>query len=836
LVEIEHKRAIDIGAILGGRYEIHSHIGQGGMSTVYKAKDSQTGNLVAVKVLFFERVLDARAVARFQQEVQAAAKLDHPCLAKVYDSGLADSGQPYLVMELVEGRTLAARIAEEGQLPIDETVKIFIQVCDGLAHAHKNKVLHRDLKPSNIMLTTGEDGSLSVKILDFGIAKMEESAGQSLHITQTGEVLGSPFYMSPEQARGSQVDQRSDLYSLGCALYETLTGGPPHIGQSAISTLLRREIDKPLAMSEASLGRHFPKQLEQIVVKLLKHDPNERYQSALEVKNALLEPMVYYEASNEQSKDEVKSQETLPKTTIPHSKSELLGLLVIFLAMVIVGSFCYSLSISKSQAPRPIPIEPAVNYETLKQPQMFMRALKLEGRAADVQKKQKYDEAVKLFKEAINDYVTTLGIDSVQEAAVWDELSTTYAFMHNDKEELGALNNAIRIYTKSSGNEERLPMLTGRVAAIYDRQYSRGDSGALDKAVKNYDRAGVLCQQLVPPKTWEAAVYFQHEGQDLSIGHEYIRAEVPLRTAANLFSKNRHWFDQMIDAQVWLSQCYRNGSKFKEARDCDQQLVDILKQHPRSPPVQLTNAIMGLAADLRYLSKHTDTALINSSISLSRDLLTICDRYPKHFEAKRVQALIQLGDNYRDLIDTKGEAAAKTATEYYKEVLSRCRLSPDSMQGSARVAYERLGKLESMQKHFEQARSYYTLAMKIPNPDRKSDAKLAIEDELHIARTFRDQGQFRIAGDLYTKQFYAAKKLYGLNSPKCAYILAAIGQTFRIQHKFKEARPCFSESVNIYNKLIAEKQIASDDANSKAAKDALAEIDSSLKKTNSSGR
>jgi serine/threonine protein kinase/tetratricopeptide (TPR) repeat protein len=284
---------IALGTILADRYQIVALLGQGGMGVAYKARDLRSDQFVALKFLSPDRLANPKDIARFKREATTASKLQHSGIAHVLDFGLLEDSQPYLAMEFVAGTTLAQRIESAGQLPMQETVDVFIQVCDALAYAHANKVLHRDIKPSNIIVARWNSGSVQAKLLDFGIAKFIRSTDidsphdVSQKLTESGEILGSPFYMSPEQARGDRLDARSDLYSLGCALYESLTASPPHLGQTALATILKRETDKPLSMSEASLGKTFPAQLEAIVSKLLQTRPADRYQSALEVKGDL---------------------------------------------------------------------------------------------------------------------------------------------------------------------------------------------------------------------------------------------------------------------------------------------------------------------------------------------------------------------------------------------------------------------------------------------------------------------------------------------------------------------------------------------------------------------
>jgi serine/threonine protein kinase len=279
---------IGIGTILADRYEIVALLGSGGMGVAYKARDLRSGQFVALKFLSPDRLTNPKDILRFKREAATASKLQHVGIAHVVDFGLLEDSQPYLAMEYVAGTTLAQRIESTGQLPWEETLDVFIQVCDALAYAHSKHVLHRDIKPSNIMVSQSPGHLVSAKLLDFGIARLMQSSELTRQrLTGTGEVLGSPVYMSPEQARSAELDARSDLYSVGCSLYEALTGSPPHLGQTPIATILKRETDQPLALSEASLGLSFPQSLETVVFKLLETKPNDRIQSAPDLKEKL---------------------------------------------------------------------------------------------------------------------------------------------------------------------------------------------------------------------------------------------------------------------------------------------------------------------------------------------------------------------------------------------------------------------------------------------------------------------------------------------------------------------------------------------------------------------
>lgn len=260
------------GSVLLGRYEIIEVIGQGGMAIVYKAKDNLLNRLVAIKVLKREFNDNEQFLKKFKRESQAAASLSHNNIVSVYDVGVEDH-QHFIVMEYVAGDTLKEYIQKKGRLTWQETAYIGKQIALALDHAHKNNVIHRDIKPHNILMA--ED--LVPKVADFGIAR----AITTSTITLVEETMGSVHYLSPEQARGGFVDERSDLYSLGIVMYEMLTGRVPFDGDSSISVAIKH-IQEEIEFLEEDLD-HIPEAMEDIVLKLIQKNPSDRYQNAREL-------------------------------------------------------------------------------------------------------------------------------------------------------------------------------------------------------------------------------------------------------------------------------------------------------------------------------------------------------------------------------------------------------------------------------------------------------------------------------------------------------------------------------------------------------------------------
>jgi serine/threonine-protein kinase len=271
------------GRMLSNRYELGDILGYGGMSEVHKGRDVRLGRDVAVKVLRADLARDPTFLERFRREAQNAAALNHPAIVAVYDTGEAttDTGPlPYIVMEFVEGRTLRDLVKTEGPVPGKRAMEIMADVCAALDFSHRNHIIHRDVKPANVMITqTG-----AVKVMDFGIARALTD-GQAA-MTQTSAVIGTAQYLSPEQARGEQVDARSDVYSAGCVLYELLTAEPPFTGDSPVAVAYQHVREEPKAPS--SVHSAVTPQLDAIVLKALTKNPANRYQSAAEMRTDLV--------------------------------------------------------------------------------------------------------------------------------------------------------------------------------------------------------------------------------------------------------------------------------------------------------------------------------------------------------------------------------------------------------------------------------------------------------------------------------------------------------------------------------------------------------------------
>ncbi|MCC6747296.1 MAG: protein kinase [Deltaproteobacteria bacterium] len=286
-----------IGKVLDERYQVEDRLGQGGMGMVYAARHVVIDKPVAIKILRHEYCRDPGLVERFIREARAASRIGHPNIVDVTDFGRLADGHIYFVMEYLVGTTLAREIREQKVLPLERVVDLATQICNGLGAAHAKGIVHRDLKPENVFIINPSNSAILdeaggvrqdfVKILDFGIAKI--SWGPGTRLTKVGSIFGTPQYMSPEQAAGQDADHRGDVYSLGCIIYEMVTGEVPFTADTFMGTLTKHLFEAPLRPRELRPDLNIPEPVERLILTALAKDPGDRYSSVAALAAALQE-------------------------------------------------------------------------------------------------------------------------------------------------------------------------------------------------------------------------------------------------------------------------------------------------------------------------------------------------------------------------------------------------------------------------------------------------------------------------------------------------------------------------------------------------------------------
>jgi serine/threonine protein kinase len=377
--------------VLPAEYEFLAKLGEGGMGVVYKARNLYTNRTVAIKML--KSGASQIAMQRFQREAQATCAFTHPNVVQALAFDVIDE-TAYLVMEYVEGETLSERLTKRGSLTEQETMAIFRNVCAGLASAHANGIVHRDLKPSNIVLTRF-DGRETARVLDFGIAKMVDTDSQA-KLTQTGEVFGTPLYMSPEQLKGEKIEPASDVYSVGAVMYHCLAGEPPHEGDSAYAIMFKRLGEKPLSFEKHD--KQISGDVESIVMKCLELDPKKRYSNAGE----LVGQIDRYRKSNAFT----RTINTLKRRIV--SASHASGVLTV-IALFVIAASVYAIVGSNANRFRTKAAKPLVEARLLREQAdrtngaALMNSDDAAAQATHESAIEQYLEALPLYDKALSD-------------------------------------------------------------------------------------------------------------------------------------------------------------------------------------------------------------------------------------------------------------------------------------------------------------------------------------------------------------------------------------------------------------------------------------------------
>jgi len=274
------------GDIIADRYRVVAPIGRGAMGTVYRAEHTQISKVMAIKLLHRELQENPENVARFHREAESASRLNHPNTVHVFDFGRTKSGSLYLVMEYVDGDDLAKVLEKDGAMPFGRVAYLCAQVAGSVSDAHASGIVHRDLKPENIVISKVRDGEMA-KVLDFGLAKLFEGNVET-QVTSSGTIVGTPFYMSPEQIHGQELDGRSDVYAMGAIMYECVVGHPPFEAPNPVGVLSKHLSEEPLRPSAQS-PLSVPAEADEIILRCLEKDPDRRYQTAEELREALVD-------------------------------------------------------------------------------------------------------------------------------------------------------------------------------------------------------------------------------------------------------------------------------------------------------------------------------------------------------------------------------------------------------------------------------------------------------------------------------------------------------------------------------------------------------------------
>ncbi len=768
-----------VGTIIAEHYEIQSLVGLGGMSVVYRARHTLLGRTVAIKLLHEHLVAREQNLARFQQEARAASHLTHPHIIGVHEFGVTPAGQPFLVMDYVKGASLGDLIEREGRLAPERALPIFRQICSALAHAHGKGIIHRDIKPSNVMLVEEGDQSDLVKLVDFGIAKLlpgHELEGERL--TQTGEVFGSPVYMSPEQCTGKALDPRSDIYSLGCVMYEVLTGSPPFAGANPLETMYLRLSDPPEPFNPQF---HIPRQIEAVVLIALAREPEKRYQTMLELDGEL--------ESVEDGRGTISGLLSLKRSArlkkarkvkrlVPREFAYGLAALTVAVSALLAwklfaggsppvaggaatappatdagagdagGNLSDLADLTLSLVPRTV--------EKDRWPQYRQLANRLQHLAMLCIRAQDYDRAEQLLKKSLEIEKTVLGDGSPQVAQTMSYLAALYATRSGQYQNAMALyEQAVQIRTRALGAEHpEVAASLSDLAALYQEQ------GKYQKAEELYRKALRIYEKNYGAGHPDVAGTLTGLADLYRIQGRYAEAE-PLYERA-LAINSRSLGPEHITVAMSLNNLaglYFNEGKYARAESMYSRALALYEkvQGPEHPSVATILNNLGVV-DYREGKYGQAEPILKRALAIRERFLT-----PDHPEV--AQSLNSLAEVYR----ARGKFAQ--AEPLYNRALSIDQRMLGAGHPEVAVVLNSMGQLYMAEGRYELAHSCFERALSIREAAFGTDHPDVASSLNQIAILYGKEGKYGQAEEMFRKALAIREKTLGPGHPEVAATL-----------------------------------------------------------------
>ncbi len=677
------KDCIEPGSLFNAKYRVVKLLGQGGMSSVYQVEDIMLKRMVALKILHPKSLGSDNSILRFQQEARAASMLKHSGIVTIHEFGVSPDGQPFLVMDYVEGVSLAEEIAG-GPLSLARMIGIVSDVCDALGEAHSRGIVHRDIKPSNIMLVRKKDGGDSVKIVDFGIAKLALDDVDQVALTQTGEVFGSPLYMSPEQCQGLKVDARADIYALGCLLYEGLCGHPPFTGSNTLATMQQHINAEPVALTEIrEADSKQISQMKKILQGLLAKNPEHRYQDLQALKQDLAEVL----AGRSVKTNVYRGQK---------QKSTKLIALVALLAVIGVGWF--QLQTGWHERSRSILVKPTVTAAT---PPVILSEEQQRRRwsVEDIAGQKDFDHgglqsARKHFLTALDEANHYRGQDKEQIRAIaCNELCDLTIVTHDDSANLlySMEEKLLQDIMLQDKVRQMTPILRQLRKAIERKgKISDAERAQLDELIAHADAFAVNCQedgyfdmQQEFSKTILEACERTHNSLqaarteinigDLLIEHNYERkpAELLLKLGLELRKKYLPPFDPDLGQAFYVLGA---AQRRWHDRDCEKNLTSAYRIYSRAyGPASTFTGNVALALAQYYKQKNDKVQMQHYAKIAVQNLENVGSTYPRYDGI-----LADLGQSYLCL-DMVPEACStfQRLVDHEERMVSRAHLAED---------------------------------------------------------------------------------------------------------------------------------------------------------------
>lgn len=746
-----------VGDIFAERYEILGVIGDGGMGKVFKARHNLMKRIVAIKMLLPHLVQNAAALKRFTQEAQAASALKHPHILYVHDFGISDQGIPYLVMDYLEGINLSSLLQEQGRLPEERAIPIFIQACSALAHAHSKGVIHRDIKPANIMLIEFEGQKDYLQIVDFGIAKLLQPDGAE-QLTHTGEVFGSPLYMSPEQCRGKELDARSDIYSLGCVLYRTVTGRPVFGGRDAMECMYKQVNDAPSPFSDVCPELAISEKLEAVVFKAIAKEPDGRFASmsdfreALESVNSVQTPAVHklfsvppqsgqvvaYDAVTDQLKrpSNLASTQYAGKAAKPESSAgSMPGQAQLPGQAAETEEKSPGLEVAAEVAPQPALAEPEKRPEPA---ETEVRGQVPEASEIAMAPEEKQNKLSESGTESGTDSGIESGIDSGKAA-------------QESKQMLQYIGGGLAA------------LLVIGLIAFASMQSSRNVPGNGPKQA-----------DLKPAQTHELVSKADKQLQD----GDYKTAEQTLNTARQAASSVDKDLMQVLPRQAEL---YEEAGKFAQAQDCWSKYLELQKKSAASQSdMARTKSEIAVAM--------LDQKDVDGAEPLLSEAKQVLDAAPESEKSGLSQVLYGLSK----IAVQRGDY--NQAISYLQEAISRKGNSKDE---DALQYKQDLAVIYSAQGNLKKSESLLNEVLKEAEQKFGSNSPQVANTYKNLATIYFQQNKFGKAETLFKKSLDLKIRCFGDGTESAAEVMAALAMLYTREGKYALAEPLFQKALEI---------------------------------------
>lgn len=735
-----------IGTTLADKYQIIEKLGSGGMGLVYKAKHSLMKRMVAIKLMLPQFAASATALKRFRQEAQAASHLNHPNILKVYDFGVTPQGLPYLVMDLLEGTNLSAELTVKNFLPIDRALNIFVQTCAALSHAHQKGVIHRDLKPGNIMMVEYDGQHDVVQIVDFGMAKiLTDMDGDTEELTKTGEVFGSPMYMSPEQCMGRELDARSDIYSLGCVMYRTLTGKPAVAGASAMECFNKHATAVPASFADVAPELMLPPSLEAIVFKAMAKEIDDRYESMSELRDQLM-----YELS---LLSEISS--SMPAGTVRA-----------FQPAQVAGQ---NISQQNLQSQSAITAQSqSAGTSQSAAPQTSMPSQQL-------QQQQPYLDTSNVDISSVAARIANQSSNSVMRA---DESPTQLSAMNMSQFE--SANSMTQTQYQPSGPAARKGLIWASIAGII----LVAGAAAVSVIPKNSPQA--------PAAVAEKDEYGDliRQGQSSFDHGDYSEALKKFKVALEKARSAGDYEHKVAESRMCLGRTYVETQQFDEAQKEFQEVLKIRESEKKLQALDATEAMNELGKIYRVRGQY------GQAQQFFNRALTYRKNYTGPDHAAVAETLADLGNL----------ALAQKQFKKASDLLAQAESVASSTQGLADInqanIFSAIGQAYQLQGKYDKATAYYEKALTIREKNLNPDNPAIADTLTYLGTLAFVQRNFAKSESYLTRALDIQEKTLGPDDTNIATTKFCLAVLYRQTKKYSQAEPLAADCLRIRTKAL----------------------------------